>query len=1171
MHLDHSRHETSSVPAPTIRQSHPPMTDKQTRIDPAEIRRALSVLTESQQVVELRILHATTKAAPRYTFQASGYFNDTEALIKALFTLHTAKGVYITLQPCNPVLLARAQNRLRTADEMRKASATADTHIIAYRWLLIDIDPDRPADISSSEEEHLAALEHARYIRQVLREEDWPEPIYADSGNGGHLLYSIALSVSEADLVKRVLAGLAVRFDVEGAPGEHRIGLHIDQAVYNPSRICKLYGTLACKGDNTQERPHRMARMLQAPGPLESVSRESLEAIAALAPVPVSSTKTRQHLPTIPFDLAAWIQEYHLDVLDSVPWSNGGKKWIFRVCPWNAEHTDRSAYIVQRADGAIAAGCHHNGCQGKDWKALRMLYEPGAYSSSASVETSQQSGTGYHLLARPSDERSFDTALVDRALAEKNFLAILHLIPILAQLSRGDYMIYKCRIKEAFGKEINLNDLDAAVSDARKAAQQNNGDAEEKSQADILVELAEREVSFFATPGGICYAHMPVREHYETWPIHERGGMFKLWILKRFRDELGTIPNDKALASALMTLASNALYGDTERQEVFTRLGFHNGKIYLDLANQAHQVVEIDQLRWRVLSQAPVYFRRYNGVGALPVPQRGGSLALLDPFINADAEDLLLAKAWVIGCLHPTGPYPILGVHGERGAAKTTAAKILRSLVDPCVALLRSAPKDVQALTIAAANNHVIGFDNLSTMPAWLSDALCRTSTGAGDAYRQLYTDADEVVFNYIKPIIFTGIEEVGTRGDFLDRCLLITLPAIEKTRRKTEKEFLREFQAAHPLILGALLDAASLALQNYARVALPELPRMADFATWIAACESAILPREKPLGYFIEIYFENREEAVEIEIEASPTGAAIKAFMEARRETGWSGTADELLQVLNEHVLEDTRHERSWPKNGRALSSKLKRLATSLRSMGIQVRWSKVNGQRIITLQRVSLDQGDAKEGKGDVKRGPGDTNEISCDPASIDSRSSRSARVTQMDANPPVSSFIESPQKEEKEKREEIKEKKERGKFASFASPASLDPLADDTQAGTQTDFICVPLASPNAICVTQGLPSGHDVTMVNGAGGHPEVVQGTGTETVHQDNEGLELLNRLKKRTTRMTHFLWNVPNSGYPNGYLPSEEYYKRLKACLYSKDLKQREAAVEEIKKRVPFR
>jgi hypothetical protein len=137
----------------------------------------------------LRILHATTKAAPRYTFQASGYFNDTEALIKALFTLRTAKGVYITLQPCNPVLLARAQNRLRTADEMRKASATADTHIIAYRWLLIDTDPDHPADISSSEEEHQAALEHARYIRQVLREEDWPEPIYADSGNGGHLLF----------------------------------------------------------------------------------------------------------------------------------------------------------------------------------------------------------------------------------------------------------------------------------------------------------------------------------------------------------------------------------------------------------------------------------------------------------------------------------------------------------------------------------------------------------------------------------------------------------------------------------------------------------------------------------------------------------------------------------------------------------------------------------------------------------------------------------------------------------------------------------------------------------------------------------------------------------------------------------------------------------------------
>src|SRR5260370_7910175 len=124
---------------------------------------------------------------------------------------------------------------------------------------------------------------------------------------------------------------------------------------------------------------------------------------------------------------------------------------------------------------------------------------------------------------------------------------------------------------------------------------------------------------------------MPVRDHYETWPIYARGGMFKLWLLKRFRDEIGTIPNDRSLSLALMTLTSNALYGDTERREVFTRLGYRDGKIYLDLANRAHQIVEIDRQSWRVVSHAPVDFRRYNVLWELPFPPQTRLFTLFLP------------------------------------------------------------------------------------------------------------------------------------------------------------------------------------------------------------------------------------------------------------------------------------------------------------------------------------------------------------------------------------------------------------------------------------------------------------------------------------------------------------------------------------------------------------
>lgn len=286
-----------------------------------------------------------------------------------------AKGIYVTLCPCNLVLLARAQNRLRNSEEMRQSASTSDQHIIRLRWLLIDLDPERPAGISSNYEEHQTALQQAQIIRDTLRKEGWPEPVEADRGNGFHLLYPIDLPVEagtkETGLLHRILKGLAMCFDGNSS-GSVRV--LVDQTVYNPSRICKLYGTLACKGDHTAERPHRLARLLAVPEKLEAVPLEELEAIAVLAsappPAPAASTDGRFGAP---LDLASFIAEHQLDVYESA--YQGGTRWSFRVCPWNTEHTDRSAFLIQYATGAIAAGCQHTSCQGKGWKDLHARYD----------------------------------------------------------------------------------------------------------------------------------------------------------------------------------------------------------------------------------------------------------------------------------------------------------------------------------------------------------------------------------------------------------------------------------------------------------------------------------------------------------------------------------------------------------------------------------------------------------------------------------------------------------------------------------------------------------------------------------------------------------------------------------------------------------------------------
>ncbi len=355
------------------------------------------------------------------------------------------------------------------------------------------------------------------------------------------------------------------------------------------------------------------------------------------------------------------------------------------------------------------------------------------------------------------------------------------------------------------------------------------------------------------------------------------------------------------------------------------------------------------------------------------------------------------------------------------------------------------------------------------------------------------------------------------------------------------------------------MLDAVSLALRDNTQVTLPGKPRMADFATWVTACESFILPEGKSTHHFIEVYFENREEAVELEIEASPTGAAIRAFMDAMAETRWAGTAEDLLSELNERVSEDTRHEHGWPRNGRALSGKIKRLATSLRSVGLQVRWSRVNGRRIITLQKASRGRGDAIEEQGDADKGRGDATDSRRDPDSTGSKSDESARVTQMDANYPESSFLESPLKK-KGKGEGEKEKKDEGNVASFASPSPLDPLAGRGQAVTQTNNSCGPFASPPPPCATQCSPPD--------CREQAEKAQEPGVEAIPQDDEVMTLLTKIKQRCAGMTHFFWHVPGSGYPNGYLSRAEYFSRLKACLASSDVQQRAAAIEEIKGRL---
>lgn len=337
--------------------------------DANEITHALRLWFQAGDVFEVRVLDAVSADYRREHIE-SGYFDyeHISAVPEALKRLLSFRGVYVTVNPVNPDLLARAVNRLRPAG---RNPTTADTDIVRRRWLLIDCDPKRSSGVSSTKAEHESALAKAREIRDGLSSLGWPDPIMTDSGNGAQLMYRIDLPADDGELVRRVIGEIAKASSEQVA---------IDTSVHNPARIWRLPGTMNCKGDSIPERPHRMARILEEPQDIVSVSLKQMQDIVSYQNKdPQTDGPDDEWKHTMPaFDLDSWIAQYCPELGSPQPWK-GGRKWIFPVCPFNEAHTNKSAVLIQEPSGAVAFKCHHNGCSGNDWRALRELREPGCY------------------------------------------------------------------------------------------------------------------------------------------------------------------------------------------------------------------------------------------------------------------------------------------------------------------------------------------------------------------------------------------------------------------------------------------------------------------------------------------------------------------------------------------------------------------------------------------------------------------------------------------------------------------------------------------------------------------------------------------------------------------------------------------------------------------------
>jgi hypothetical protein len=527
-----------------------------------------------------------------------------------------------------------------------------------------------------------------------------------------------------------------------------------------------------------------------------------------------------------------------------------------------------------------------------------------------------------------------------------------------------------------------------ATADAARAKVNNQGDKNKNKEriVDKLIKIAINRSEgshpgaggLFHAPNSVGYSDIRIGNRRETWSIRSRG--FRQWLVRAYYEVNGTAPNSEALQTAIGLAEARAVIDGPER-EVFVRIGAHGGKLYLDLANENWEAVEIDAAGWRIVSSPPVRFRRSAGMRPLRRPVHGGALEALRSFLNVSSqEEFVLAICWTLAALRNTGPYPVLALSGEQGSAKSTFATLLRCLIDPNVASLRSLPREERDLAISANNVHVLAFDNVSHLSPWISDALCRIATGAGFATRQLYTDTDEVLLDASRPVILTGIVDVVTRADLADRALAIKLEPIEETKRRSEREFMAAFMGSAPEILGALLDGMVQGVRELPNVNLQSRPRLADFAEWSTACEAAFWAP----GTFMKAYESNRHHLNEVALDADLVGTAIEAMMVTRID--WAGKPADLLKSLNLIADESQTRSKEWPVNANQLGRSLRRCAPLLRRAGIDVHFA-LGGDRTITLRRLteyarnsspsSPSQSATEEKLNDFnKSGHGDTN---------------------------------------------------------------------------------------------------------------------------------------------------------------------------------------------------
>ena len=509
-------------------------------------------------------------------------------------------------------------------------------------------------------------------------------------------------------------------------------------------------------------------------------------------------------------------------------------------------------------------------------------------------------------------------------------------------------------------KGVDFNDVllaqgkDAIVAAYRKSAPYGKNKERKDTIATQVIKLVEDNVvEFFIDERDKSWA--VTKEGY--FPI--RSSKFKRLVNKWYFEAFQQGMSNDTWYNALPTIESKSEFGTKTKGKIklSTRIADKDDKIYYQLGG--NKAVEVSKNGWEIIDE-PVVFRSFAHQKRQINPKVStiNDIRRFLKYCNIEEDDdKNLILIWLAVSFIPNIPRAMLVSHGSQGSGKSTFFELLKDIIDPSEAGILSKPRDKSELSQQLNHHYFTVYDNLSLLPDWMSDELCRAVTGSGNSKRQLYTDDEDIFYSYKRVIGLNGINVVATNPDVLDRSILIELQRITEDKRRTERVLKTEFENDKPYILGAIFTILSRAIkikesiENQKKKLL--LPRMADFALWGYCVAEAM-----NIGgvRFLQAYQQNAKEKNYQVIEGNPVATAIIEFMNEKEE--WKGTASELLESLNEQAvkLKLNTTTRDWPKAANALSRRLNILKVNLQEVGIEYIATQENKNRIIYLTQKSM-----------------------------------------------------------------------------------------------------------------------------------------------------------------------------------------------------------------------